>query len=62
MKTNYYKNTDSLYIDVPPKPNADSREVSEGIILDYDANGNIIGIELNVIVLLPDSSIIPFYL
>ena len=47
MKLSYYKDTDSLYIDLSSKPSADSREVSEGIVLDYDADGNIVGIDID---------------
>lgn len=47
MKLNYYKETDSLYIDLASKPSKDSREISEGIVLDYDADGNITGIDID---------------
>jgi len=47
MKLNYYKDTDSLYIDLSSKPSSDSREISEGIVIDYDANGNIVGIDID---------------
>jgi uncharacterized protein YuzE len=47
MKLNYHPETDSLYIDLFLKPSTDSREISEGIVLDYDANGNLIGIDLD---------------
>ena len=47
MKLNYYKDTDSLYIDLSSKPSAESREISEGIVLDYDTNGNIVGIDID---------------
>ncbi len=47
MKINYYKATDSLYISLSSKPGADSMEVSEGIVLDYDANGNLVGIDID---------------
>ena len=47
MKLNYYRNTDSLYIDLSSKPSAESREISEGIVLDYDADGNIVGIDID---------------
>ena len=47
MKLNYYKDTDSLYIDLSSKPSADSREISEGIVLDYDTDGNIAGIDID---------------
>ena len=47
MKLNYYPETDSLYIDLSEKPSAESREVSEGIVLDYDATGNLVGIDID---------------
>jgi uncharacterized protein YuzE len=47
MKLNYYKDTDSLYIDLSSKTSVESREISEGIILDYDADGNITGIDID---------------
>jgi uncharacterized protein YuzE len=45
MKLNYYSDTDSLYIDLSEQPSVESREISEGIVLDYDATGNLVGID-----------------
>ncbi len=47
MRINYYPETDSLYIDLSSKPSADSREVSDGIVLDYDESGNLVGIDID---------------
>ena len=47
MKLNYYPETDSLYIDLSEKPSIDSKEISEGIVLDYDAEGNLVGIDID---------------
>jgi len=47
MKINYYPDTDSLYIDLSSKPSVDSREVSDGIVLDYDKDGNLTGIDID---------------
>ena len=47
MKINYYAETDSLYIDLSSKPSVDSREVSDGVVLDYDAEGNLVGIDID---------------
>jgi len=47
MKLNYYPDTDSLYIDLSEKPSTDSREISEGVVLDYDATGNLVGIDID---------------
>jgi uncharacterized protein YuzE len=47
MRLNYYPETDSLYIDLSGKSSVDSREISEGIVLDYDDAGNIVGIDID---------------
>lgn len=47
MKINYYPETDSLYIDLSHKPSVESREVSEGVVLDYDELGNIVGVDID---------------
>jgi uncharacterized protein YuzE len=47
MKLNYYPDTDSLYIDLSEKPSVESREISEGVVLDYDVEGNLVGIDID---------------
>jgi uncharacterized protein YuzE len=47
MRLNYYPVTDSLYIDLSEKPSAESKEISEGIVLDYDTEGNLFGIDID---------------
>ncbi len=47
MKLNYYPDTDSLYIDLSERPSAESREISEGVVLDYDSAGNLVGIDID---------------
>ena len=47
MKINYYPDTDSLYIDLSEQPSVESREVSQGIVLDYDAGGRLVGIDID---------------
>lgn len=47
MKLNYYPDTDSLYIDLSEHPCVESGEVSEGIVLDYDAEGNLVNIDID---------------
>ena len=47
MKLKWYPETDSLYIDLSNKPSEESREVSEGIVLDYDDLGNLAGIDID---------------
>ncbi len=47
MKMTYYADTDSLYIDFSSRPSAESREVSPGVVLDYDEEGNLVGIDVD---------------
>jgi len=47
MKFNYHPETDSLYIDLSSKKSVDSREISDGVVLDYDASGKLAGIDID---------------
>jgi uncharacterized protein YuzE len=41
------KDTNSLYFDPSAKPSAESREVAEGVVLDYGEDGNLAGIDID---------------
>jgi len=47
MKINYYSDTDSLYIDLSSKASTETREISSGVNLDYDKDGEIVGIDID---------------
>lgn len=47
MKLNYHPDTDSLYISLSSHPSADSNEVAEGVVLDFDAGGRLVGIDID---------------
>ena len=47
MKISYYPETDSMYIDLSAQKSAESKEVSPGIVLDFDNNGNLVGIDID---------------
>ncbi len=47
MKLNYHPDTDSLYIALSANPSADSNEVAEGVVLDFDADGRLVGIDID---------------
>ena len=47
MKINYYPDTDSLYIELSERESADSIEISQGIVLDYDQEGSLVGIDID---------------
>lgn len=47
MELNYYPETDSLYINLSEQSSVESQEISEGIVLDYDAEGRLVGIDID---------------
>jgi uncharacterized protein YuzE len=46
MKLQYDRETDSLYIDLNARPSVDSREIQDGVVIDVDAEGQIVGIDI----------------
>jgi uncharacterized protein YuzE len=46
MKTTYDAEADALYVRFSETPVVESEEVSNGVILDFDADGRIVAIEL----------------
>jgi len=46
MKVRYDEEADALYIRLRKGEYYESDEIKEGFILDYDADGNIVGIEI----------------
>lgn len=47
MKFRYYPETDSLYIDLIDRESVESREVATGVVLDFDAEGHLVGIDID---------------
>ena len=46
MKIHYYPETDSLCIDLSSRPSVDSQEISEGVVVDFDADRQIVGMDI----------------
>ena len=46
MKRHYDPETDSLYIDLNANPGADAQEIADGMVVDFDANGRPVGIDI----------------
>lgn len=46
MKINYHSENDSLYIDFSDSPSVESEEVREGVVLDFDEDGYITGVDI----------------
>jgi uncharacterized protein YuzE len=47
MKLHYYPETDSLYIELKAAPGTQTREIVEGLNVDLDANGDVVGFDID---------------
>jgi uncharacterized protein YuzE len=47
MKFQYFPETDSLYIDLSEKTSVDSKEIADGVVVDFDEQGKIVGIDID---------------
>ena len=46
MKVEYDVTTDSLYISLNEGVSAESEEVTDGVVLDFDDAGKVVGIDI----------------
>lgn len=47
MKLHCYPETDSLYIELKTAPGTETREIVEGLVVDLDADGNVVGFDID---------------
>jgi uncharacterized protein YuzE len=47
MRLHYYPETDSLYIELKSSPGAEAREIVNGLVIDFDAKGDIVGLDID---------------
>lgn len=47
MKLHYYPETDSLYIELKAGPGVETREVADGLNVDLDAQGQVVGFDID---------------
>ena len=47
MKLHYYPETDSLYIELKSTPGTEAREIVEGLVVDFDAKGEVVGFDID---------------
>ncbi len=47
MKLHYYPETDSLYVEFKARPGAETIEVAEGLNVDIDADGQVVGFDID---------------
>jgi len=46
MKLKYFKETDTLYIELSQIASTESSQIAENIVLDYAKDGSVVGIEI----------------
>ena len=47
MKLHYYEETDSLYVELKSTVSAETLEVAEGINVDLDSAGGVVGFDID---------------
>ena len=47
MKLHHYPETDSLYVELKSGPGAETREVADGLNVDLDAAGEVVGFDID---------------
>ena len=47
MKLHYYADTDSLYVELKDAPGVETREVADGLNVDVDASGEVVGFDMD---------------
>ena len=47
MKLQYYPETDSLYVELKAGPGAETREFLDGLNVDLDVNGSVLGFDID---------------
>lgn len=47
MKLHYYPETDSLYVEFKTSPGAETLEVTDGLNVDLDASGDVVGFDID---------------
>jgi uncharacterized protein YuzE len=47
MKLHYYPETDSLYIELKSTPGVEARQIVEGLVVDLDAQGDVVGFDID---------------
>ena len=47
MKLHYYPETDSLYVEFRAVPSAETREIVDGLNVDLDLKGGLVGLDID---------------
>ena len=59
MKISYHAEMESMFIHLADRPSAECVEICDGVVLDYDSNGILVGIDIDKVSSLPQGLEIP---
>ena len=59
MRLSYHAETESLYIDVASGVGAECVEICNGVVLDFDSEGKLVGIDIDRVSCLPQVLKVP---
>jgi len=48
MKIRYFPDTDTLSIRLNDRPSTESEEVAPDVVVDFDADGGVVGLEIDL--------------
>lgn len=48
MKIRYFPDTDTLSIRLNDQPSTESEEVAPDVVIDFDADGGVVGLEIDL--------------
>ena len=49
MEISYHGDTDSMYIHLSDRPSVDSEEISPNFVVDFDEQGRVMGIDIDLV-------------
>ena len=47
MKLHYYPETDSLYVELKTDPSGETREIADGVNVDFSQEGLVVGFDID---------------
>ncbi|MBD2100885.1 DUF2283 domain-containing protein [Leptolyngbya sp. FACHB-261] len=48
MKIRYFSDTDTLSIRLNDKPSVESEEIASDVVIDFDTEGGVVGLEIDL--------------
>ena len=59
MRISYHSEMESMFIHLADRPSAECVEIYDGVVLDFDSEGILVGIDIDKVSSLPEKLAIP---